>query len=417
MTVWVTEVRGGLHPDLIDPEAASDPAILLSTITFVPASPFQANAPVITACDEPDDEGRPYLLHTQLIQELHWLSDVAAAPPPPATAEPKQLATLAAYADDNQNLGDNGILVIDAWFHLDDPVRLPETITVTDENGASLSFSTSPVQPDASGFAFRWGISSDDAHMMRVDHLQLSALFPANTVLVKDPMTTLAQVEQAGLTLLDADEATGDVTAYAQVRVTKAPTATTNVEFVTVSDVLVNSDMALIELWFHIEPHGVKDDAYAVRPAVKLFDDTTGDELEFQLSGPAPWSRNVWRAQIVGAKALDAGIPLYIRHQYLTEEFGVQPEGADVMSLADWIAKNQLTYLGWEPDQADIIAFSRSASPDQKVEPFPKHAIEPVKAVAPVKAAKKAPAKAPARKSATKAAPAKAANRRAGGHR
>jgi len=394
-TVWVTEVRGGLHPDLIDPEAASDPAVLLSTITFVPASPFQVDAPAITACDDPDDEGRPYLLHTQLIQELHWLSGTAAAPPAPP--KPEQLATLAAHA------GNDKILLIDAWFHLADPVRLPNTITVIDETGNHHPFTTSPVQPTAGGFAVEWQLRSPDAGIMATDGLQIGAVFPANTVLVKDALTTLAQLEHAGLTLLDAETTTGDVTAYTEVRVTATAPPTPNVEFVTVTDLRVNAELALIELWFHIEPRGVKNDAFAIKPAVKLFDDTTGNELKFVLTGPAPWSPNVWRAQI-NMPTPGKGISLYVRHQYLTKEFGVQTTGGDKLSLADWIAKNQLTYLGFEPNQGDIITFSRSVLPNENLQPFAAPANAPAKAAAPVKAAKAVPARAPA-KAPTKASP------------
>ena len=59
--------------------AEPTPAILLAALNCVPAHPFNPAAPAITACDQPDEQGRPYLLHTQLIQELHRLGEAAAA--------------------------------------------------------------------------------------------------------------------------------------------------------------------------------------------------------------------------------------------------------------------------------------------------------------------------------------------------
>ena len=53
---------------LISP--SGDPAVLLSTITVVPADPFDPANPVIVSFDGPDDDGGPYLAPTQLIQEL-----------------------------------------------------------------------------------------------------------------------------------------------------------------------------------------------------------------------------------------------------------------------------------------------------------------------------------------------------------
>jgi|GEM_PF-1268115 len=74
-TVWVTEVRPRLAPDLSDPATpllgqVPEPAILLARIDFVVDTPFDAGHPAVDAFNPPDDTGRPFLLHTGLIQEL-----------------------------------------------------------------------------------------------------------------------------------------------------------------------------------------------------------------------------------------------------------------------------------------------------------------------------------------------------------
>ncbi len=61
-------------PDVIDP-GTSEAGILLTTLDFVPAVPFSTTSPSITSYQDPDDTGRPYLLHTQLIQELLLLGE------------------------------------------------------------------------------------------------------------------------------------------------------------------------------------------------------------------------------------------------------------------------------------------------------------------------------------------------------
>ncbi|MCB0255943.1 MAG: hypothetical protein KDI55_19665 [Anaerolineae bacterium] len=77
LTVWVTEVRPIVRErvDLIEPDAASDgpggpeSAVLLACIDFEPAVDFVPADPRIETA-EVNNGDRPYLLHTQLIQEL-----------------------------------------------------------------------------------------------------------------------------------------------------------------------------------------------------------------------------------------------------------------------------------------------------------------------------------------------------------
>ena len=79
-TYWVTEVRPAVRPDLIDPDASETaggpipPAeILLAEVHLViPA----AGSPALDAITI-DNTTRPYLLHTQLIQELFDIPDMA----------------------------------------------------------------------------------------------------------------------------------------------------------------------------------------------------------------------------------------------------------------------------------------------------------------------------------------------------
>src|SRR5205807_9629937 len=65
-TVWVTEVRPRIQPSLSDQcSPAMDAGILLARLDFGLAN----NNTDIVDLGVPDDTGRPFLLHTQLIQE------------------------------------------------------------------------------------------------------------------------------------------------------------------------------------------------------------------------------------------------------------------------------------------------------------------------------------------------------------
>lgn len=73
LAVWVTEVRPAIRDrvDLIEPGSDRDveSGVLLACIDFMPALPFVAGDPQIDDA-RVDNLDRPYLLHTQLIQEL-----------------------------------------------------------------------------------------------------------------------------------------------------------------------------------------------------------------------------------------------------------------------------------------------------------------------------------------------------------
>ncbi|HEY7066784.1 MAG TPA: hypothetical protein VIC57_09375 [Candidatus Dormibacteraeota bacterium] len=111
-TVWTTEVRASrLQPDLTDPEASgAEAGILLARIDCVPDEPLSPSDPRILDVLDPDDTGRPFLLHTQLIQELMLLNGQGETAP-----LPRAFATLAVTAS----------RTVQAWLHHPAPLVLP----------------------------------------------------------------------------------------------------------------------------------------------------------------------------------------------------------------------------------------------------------------------------------------------------
>jgi hypothetical protein len=351
-TVWVTRVRPELYPELREPEPASDPAILLTTLTFVPASPFDPAAPAVVACAEPDDEGRPFLLHTQLIQELRWLNNALLI----ERVHPVQLATLAADGTD-----------LTVWFHhLPGLVLLPDTLDVVDDFGREVTYFVQ----DAGTFADAWVLNADNDQHHR-EGAQLTVRFPGTEVLVGNAATTLADVQTGGLTFLDS-EPNGDVVAYTAVRlppVVVVPTQDQRASqpFVTITAqafrplVVANPriDVAM-ELWFHPRHRGPLDDAFIVRPVLQVFDEKTGNELKTRIGGPAPFSRNVWGA--VSSSVEDSEEPQYLRLIFWTKQCGIETAAGEALTLADWIEKEEILFEGWTQDDAAILAFARAAA-------------------------------------------------------
>ena len=371
LTVWVTQVRPQLAPDLTAPDPAWDPAVLLSAITFTAPTPPSATNPVISSYADPDDTGRPYLLHTELIQELRLGGQDSDTPP-----LVQEAVTLSSTVDSD------GVLTLSAWFHLPQPVSLPPTIQVVDQNGQTGAFTTDPV-PGPGTFSQLWtltaplGSPSDPAFIV-TDGDQLSAFFPGTEVLVGDSATTL-RAAVAGLSLLDTT-GMGDVTAYTSVR--GSPSA--SVPFVTVGFVPSTQTPQgnippRLELWFHPQPQGVKENIFVTlrNPSVQVVNDLTGTTL-FPLGQESPTSTsepNIWTIPLTD---LDVSFPAYLRLLFFTEQtlvdvtslpLGSPGTGGTAISgsmpLADWIRASGVRYVGWEG--ATIVSFARIASLTQGI--------------------------------------------------
>ncbi len=337
LTAWVTQVRPQLAPDLTAPDPAWDPSILLCAITLTPQMPFSTANPVISSHSDPDDSGRPYLLHTGLIQELRLGSGGGA---PPA----QEAVTLSATADAG------GVPTLTAWFHLGVPVELPGAVQVADENGQEVTFTATA----ASGtpFAQVWTLTPQGS-MTVADGDQLAVTFPGTQVLVGNSASTLAAA-LAGQGFLGTTSS-GDLTAYTAVRVLCPASA----PFVTVTFVPV--DNAYLELWFHLQPAGLAENVVMVSPAVQVVNDLTGAVL-FPPSGgsqtPTPTTQqNIW---MIPASALPGDSPPYLRVVVDTGASTVStPSGQ--MTLAQWIATSGIRYVGWE--DPTIVSFTRITFP------------------------------------------------------
>lgn len=362
LTSWVTRVRPGpgddLAPDLIEPDAASDPAILLASITFEPNQPFDPAAPVIVACADPVEEGRPFLLHTQLIQELRWLGERGEVAPPADASPPVSLVTLFAT-------GGSGKLPtrIDAWFQLDKPVHLPETINVTDEDGGDSEFVTSAVddQGNPTDFAFVWTLTAKEPGISARPGLQLRALFPAMSVRVADPGTTLLDYEDVtGVPFLDQD-AQGDVTAYAAVHGPEqaAIRALASKEFVEITTLRNDGERLVLEMWFHLQPVERADNVRMLTFEVNIFDEPSGNQLSISRLTQSSLSPNLWFLEVKHPQPGE-NLPCLLRHMFPTNAAAVVDPNGEKIPLDEWISRANITYLGWDETRAEVIAFSRS---------------------------------------------------------
>lgn len=361
LTVWVTRVRHLLEPDLTEPEPVADVAFLLASFTFTVPDPFDPAAPLVTSWGEPDDTGRPYLLHTQLIQELRGEHDAAGA-----ADRDIELVTLSPIVAANEPLR------IGAWFHLRRPVQLTAPVQVVTERGDAAGFEVAAID-EVDGFSHRWRLTAPDDFPI-VDGEQLAVAFQGGELLVGDELTTLRDLldsaqDVVGRDLLNVTPA-GDVLAYTRIEVPAEipepptiPPPQPSVEFVTVTSAVIEEGL-LFELWFHTQPKGETDDVPVVtlsEESLRGFDEVTGNQLTpfSPQGGPNPEQDgrypNLWRWAVRSTEDL----PAYVRLLFSTRGIEVDVQGTGAVPLADYIARAKILFVGWDRRTEHIVAFNR----------------------------------------------------------
>jgi hypothetical protein len=369
--VWVTEVRPRFAPPLTEPNAGGPPAvpnageppaepgILLATLRFTAADPFDTAAPVITQADPADDTGRPFLLHTQLLQELvalGWRGGAAAAPvPPPVNA--RELVSFDTLTGDDERVR------ILAWFHLDKPVRLPEQLEGRRGANADLvTFKTSAV--DGNPFAVVWELIPEDERLRDGDLLAFR--FPTDTVMVADDQLTLGRfIEEGGLELVGHDEP-DTVWAYYVVELEPpvsaapaphehphehAPEALGPTQPLATINAFNNDGRLEIELWFHVDIDPRIDEARVGlrgrRGVTVLAETEENTPREIKVARWAPVRHNVYSGQVNSdAWKEQAEMSPYLRFVFSTG-LAVTVEGND-MPLVDLMNNRRVRFEGYD---------------------------------------------------------------------
>jgi hypothetical protein len=353
-TVWVTRVRPVLALDLTEPPDTSDPAILLASITFTlgPGGAATGATPPIASCDDPDDHGRPYVLHTRLIQELRALAGGGAA----TVVGGRELATLTAAADPT------GKLTLTAWFHLDAPVSLTAPVAVVTRSGASGTFAPTPVGGPGGGppqFSDVWTLTAQN-NVPAIDGDQVAVSFVPTSVLVGDASTTLAAPMGQGLDLVDTGPG-GQVVVYATVRVpgaAPAQQAPPTLEFVTITPLAPATEKLVCELWFHPQPQWPAPRAVItdVKGAVAVFEEQTGQPVAVTTAVRALFD-NVWQVELDLTKVVRNA---YLRFVFQAPRVPVTVDGKQ-MNLLVWMKSAGVTFLNRDPAKETITAYCRVA--------------------------------------------------------
>lgn len=345
---WVTRVRPALLPDLTTPpgvvtpsEPTPVPEILLSTLTFTPANPFDVASPQVEEFEAPDDTGRPYLLHGQLVQLLG-----SRAHP---LVRPLEFAHLSPEVDAGGTLTG-----VSAWFTSGEDVRLPDSLTVTLSDGTSASYWAAPV--GAGPFDERWRLSvpPDAAGLTVADGELLRVTFPGDDTLVgrDDDHRTLAEAVEAGLVLVDA-RLDGDVDAYATAWIDDAAAGQPQEFAQLFATVTADGRLTAIRAWFTAE--GASPVALPDRVAVHL-DDGTRREYRAAPEGGGRFGDR-WRlVPVTPTTHLTVRDGQMLRVRFPGGETVVQSDGGD-RRLAEVVASGSPVLLN-ATAEGDVDAYA-----------------------------------------------------------
>lgn len=347
LTIWVTEVRPTMAPDLVDP--SGEAAVLLSTITVVPGSPFVPAAPVVTGFSLPDDEGRPYLAPTQLVQELVAMGGglatiVAGSLIEPPAAPP--LVELASLTERGQGASRRLLF----WNHLPAPLLRPASFDVSRDGGAPEAFTvTNGSVPGTFELAPPAGALVDGELLeVRVDLAEL-AIRDAG---VETPL--LAWLRQVGVDLLGRRD--DEVRLHHTVLATPAPPPPPSPPrpvrtLATGGSVLIDGQAPGIELWWHVDKEPVVDDERvelnrdAIRVLAEVESAATPADIPFQVIDVQHnvfqllLDRDAWRTR--------AKLSPYLRVLVPLDEVKLQGFGGTAIEYADALG------VVWEDAQVD----------------------------------------------------------------
>jgi hypothetical protein len=359
-TVWVTRVRPMLSPGLTQPAEEPDPSILLATIGFTlgPQISSPGTHTVIASCSAPDDEGRPYVLHTRLIQELLLLGGGEITTP----AIPAELATLTSAFDDQ------GRLVLTAWFHLDYPVALTGPVQVRSRSGTLGSFAPS-TEPDPSGTAPQFSdvwILTQEGDFPAAGGDEVEVTISADSTFVDDFATSLRAYRAArALALLDTITS-GDVLVFGEVepppRISPPPPpALPMLDFVTLTPLDPSSkpvSQAQVQLWFHPQlawpsPRVVVTQLPSA--LVQVFDDLTQQRLPAVMQ-PVAVADNVWNVTVRVPAPLGVNSASCLRFVFQIQKIFVTVDG-EQMTLPQWMAKARILFVNGDTARRTVTAY------------------------------------------------------------
>jgi len=318
--VWITEVRPAIvgQADLIDPALSDgvDPAVLLACIDFLPAEGFDPTDPEIAEAAV-SDIGRPFLLHTQLIQELLLLGGGDAT----ALKEIRPFATLEV----------RGPKTLWLWLHHGPPLDFVGAATDALQlagDGAALAIAD--VQPVA-GFDNLYELTIGEGAANDITagmHLALQIVLGSLQERGGDLLPVV--LADAGYDYLGRN---GENLVVFAVAAMVPPSR----DLATITPRQLDSGQIVLDLWFHT------DQPLTLPNQVRVQRGQDGSTFNFNAtvnSGMTPAFQ--WTLTPPGNIRLRAGEPLILNFETAAVQFG------DGTTLANWIRHEHIRLVGFD---------------------------------------------------------------------
>ena len=334
-TVWVTEVRPRIEEqvDLLDPGSDRDveAGILLACIDFAPGAAFDPASPKV---DEAivSDVGRPFLLHSQLVQELTLLGGSETI----AGKSQREFATLEV----------RGTHTLWLWLHHPEPLEFTgNPVDALQLNGNGQILEIADVQP-IEGFDNLYAITTGEAQ----EHSILPGMHLALQVALDNLQERGGQSLPTALANADFDyvgrnEEQALIFAVAE-RILPSR------DLVTVTARQVGPNQVVLDLWFHT------DQPVALPPQIRVQRGQEGTAFNFNARGDSTLSfAYQWQLTPPGNIRLRDGEPLIL----FFDTNAVQV-GDTSTTLDQVIEREQLSLLGYDGDQT-VRAYYRISLP------------------------------------------------------
>jgi hypothetical protein len=346
-TVWVTEVRPRIQPSLSDScSPAMDAGILLARLDFGLAN----NNTDIVDLGVPDDTGRPFLLHTQLIQELLFHGGNVDV----VQQQEREFATLQV----------RNAQTLRFWVHHPDVLVFPPGVSENALQGLALTSDGNPltiinVAPVAN-LTNVFDLTTDSATLI---HHGASVALTFELALLN-----VQRSDGSSLSLLSSIDTLG----YAYVgRNSPAITAYTFAEGILTTREFVTFDTALVDgipqltLWFHDQQvsltRGVGE--------LQAFRGVDRQPLPFNLNAAngATYSF-LWNFSAAETRLTDQDL---LTFSFDTDRIQVGTDDANARTLTSIIREQQLAFVGYDDETHTITAFYEVNVPQQVVQNRP----------------------------------------------
>ncbi len=346
-TVWVTEVRPRIQPSLSDQcSPAMDAGILLSRVDFGLSG---TNSDIVDV-GVPDDTGRPFLLHTQLIQELlfHGGDEISV------TQKSHEFATLQVRNAQTLRL----------WVHHPDILVFPPGVSESAVQGLLLTSDGNPltiasVAPVPS-LTNVFDITTDPSTLIqRGASVALAFELAMLNVQRSDgsSLSLLSSIDTQGYAYVGRDGAV--ITVY-----TFAEGIPTTREFVTFDTVIVDGTPQLT-LWFHDQQVGLTRGVGGLRVARGVDNQT----LSFNLNNANNDAYSfLWNFAAIDTRLNDKDL---LTFSFDTDIIQVGTNDANARTLTSIIREQQLAFVGYDDAAHTIKVFYEINIPQQVVQNRP----------------------------------------------